>query len=120
MSSRAGDTTRGGEDAAKAGSHAATRTDAENGSTDLGSSPSHISDPRARQEFMRAAIWAVTIGALVLTIYISSALLALFGAMVFASMIDGGARLLGRVLPMGRGGRVGIVLAAATDRKSVV
>ena len=31
--------------------------------------------------------------------------------MVFAAMLDGGARLLGRVLPIGRGWRLGIVIA---------
>jgi len=79
---------------------------------DLGTSPSRISDPRVRQEFGRAFVWAITIGAVVLTVYLSSALLAIFGAMVFAAMIDGGARLLGRVLPIGRGWRIGIVLIA--------
>jgi putative permease len=78
----------------------------------LGTSPSHIADPRVRQEYQRAFVWAVTIGAVVLTVYLSSALLAIFGAMVFAAMIDGGARLLGRVLPIGRGWRIGIVLIA--------
>lgn len=78
--------------------------------SDLGTSPSRISDPRVRQEFTRAFVWALTIGAVVLTVYLSSALLAIFGAMVFAAMIDGGARLLDRVLPIGRGWRVGIVL----------
>lgn len=77
---------------------------------DLGTGPSRIDDPRARHEFARAFIWAVTIGAVALTVYLSSALLALFGAMVFAAMIDGGARLLGRFVPIGRGWRVGIVL----------
>ena len=33
--------------------------------------------------------------------------------MVFASMLDGGARLLGRVLPIGRGWRLGIVILLA-------
>ena len=83
---------------------------AERGPHDLGTSPSRIADPRVRHEYARAFIWAVTIGAVALTVYLSSALLALFGAMVFAAMIDGGARLLGRVAPIGRGGRVGIVL----------
>lgn len=91
---------------------AATQDEAHADRKDLGTSPSHISDPRARHEFARAFIWAVTIGAVALTVYISSALLALFGAMVFAAMIDGGARLLGRVLPIARGWRVGIVLIA--------
>lgn len=77
---------------------------------ELGTSPSRIADPRVRQEYTRAFVWAVTIGAVVLTVYLSSALLAIFGAMVFAAMIDGGARLLGRVLPIARGWRVGIVL----------
>ncbi|MES2699812.1 MAG: AI-2E family transporter, partial [Pseudomonadota bacterium] len=36
-----------------------------------------------------------------------------FGAMVFAAMIDGGSRLLGRVLPIGRGWRIAIVLLAS-------
>ena len=89
---------------------AAAKARASSDAKDLGTSPSRINDPRTRQEFTRAFIWAVTIGALVLTVYISSALLALFGAMVFAAMIDGGARLLGRVLPIARGLRVGIVL----------
>ncbi len=77
---------------------------------DLGTSPSHIADPRVRQEYTRAFVWAITVGAVVLTVYLSHALLAIFGAMVFAAMIDGGARLLGRMLPIGRGWRVGIVL----------
>lgn len=97
-----------GQEAAKAATQHTTGAD----QRALGSSPSHISDPRARHEFARAFIWAVTIGAVALLVYISSALLALFGAMVFAAMIDGGARLLGRVLPIGRGARVGIVLVA--------
>lgn len=79
-------------------------------SRELGTSPSRIADPRIRHEYSRAFVWAVTIGAVVLTVYLSQALLAIFGAMVFAAMIDGGARLLGRVLPIGRGWRVGIVL----------
>ncbi|WP_133365490.1 AI-2E family transporter [Qipengyuania sediminis] len=77
---------------------------------DLGTSPARISDPRIRHEYQRAFIWAVTIGAVALTVYLSSALLAIFGAMVFAALIDGGARLLGRVLPLSRGWRVAIVL----------
>lgn len=77
---------------------------------ELGTSPSRIADPRARHEYARAFIWAVTIGVVVLVVYLSSALLAIFGAMVFATMLDGGSRLLGRVLPIARGWRVAIVL----------
>lgn len=115
MGDRSGDMAHPGQHAAREASIAATRRDqSDAAASNLGSSPSRIADPRARHEFARAFIWAVTIGAVVLTVYISSALLALFGAMVFASMIDGGSRLLGRVLPIARGWRVGIVLLATT------
>lgn len=77
---------------------------------DLGTSPSRVSDPRLRFEISRAFVWAGVIGGIVLAIYISRSLLVIFGAMVFAAMIDGGARLLGRVLPIGRGWRVAMVL----------
>lgn len=80
---------------------------------DLGTSPSRIDDPRIRHEYQRAFIWTVTIGTIALMIYLSSSLLAIFGAMVFAALIDGGARLLGRVLPLSRAIRVGIVLIAS-------
>ena len=81
---------------------------------DQGASPADISDPLMRQEAKRAAVW---IGMAVLTglaIYLAEPLLVIFGGMVFAAMIDGGARLLGRVLPIGRGWRVAIVMIAAT------
>ena len=76
----------------------------------LGNSPSRIADPRLRHEFARAIIWTATVGAVVLAVAIAKPLLVIFGGMVFAAMIDGGARLLGRVLKIGRGLRVAIVL----------
>lgn len=76
----------------------------------VGASPSHISDPRLRYEAYRALIWALVIGSLVLVVYIAQSLLVIFGAMVFAAIIDGGARLLGRVLPIPRTWRVAVVL----------
>jgi putative permease len=79
---------------------------------DLGSSPSSISDPRLRYEVSRALVWAGVVGGLALAVTIARPLLAIFGAMVFATIIDGGARLLGRILPIGRGWRVGLVLLA--------
>ncbi|NMW30965.1 AI-2E family transporter [Altererythrobacter sp. RZ02] len=83
------------------------------GGSALGSSPSRISSPELRFEAQRAFVWAFVIGAIGLAIYISQSLLVIFGAMVFAAMIDGGARLLGRVLPIGRTWRVVAVLALA-------
>ena len=80
--------------------------------TDAG--PTDFTDPVLRSEVKRAAVWigmAVLVG---LTIYLAQPLLVIFGGMVFAAMIDGGARLLGRVLPIGRGWRVALVLLLAS------
>lgn len=76
----------------------------------VGASPTRIENNRLRFEATRAFIWAAVIGLVVLAIWISQSLLVIFGALVFAAMIDGGARLLGRVLKIGRGWRVAIVL----------
>ena len=42
-------------------------------------------------------------------IVLAEPLLLIFGGVVFAAMLDGGTRLLGRVLPIGRGWRLLIV-----------
>ena len=73
-------------------------------------SPTRITSPELRWEAKRAGIWVTIVGLAALTIYISQALLVIFGALVFAAMLDGGTRLLGRALPIGRGWRLGLVL----------
>lgn len=75
-------------------------------------SPTQISNPELRREAQRAGVWVVVVGLTLLAVYISQALLVIFGAMVFASMLDGGTRLLGRLVKIGRGWRLCIVLAA--------
>ncbi|MEN9717913.1 MAG: hypothetical protein RIQ99_791 [Pseudomonadota bacterium] len=75
--------------------------------------PTEISDPLLRSEVRKAAVWigmAVLVG---LVLLLAQPLLVIFGGMVLAAMIDGGARLLGRVLPIGRGKRVALVLLLA-------
>ena len=72
--------------------------------------PTDISDPLLRTEAKRAAVWLGLAAALVLVVYLAQPLLIIFGGMVFAAMIDGGTRLLGRVLKIGRGWRVAIIL----------
>jgi len=79
----------------------------------IGSSPTHISSPELRHEAQRAAIWAAVIGLVILAVYVSQSLLVIFGAMVFATMLDGGSRLLARFLPIGRNWRLGIILLLA-------
>ncbi|MBO6527009.1 AI-2E family transporter [Erythrobacter sp.] len=82
---------------------------------DLGTSPSRINDPRIRHEVSRALVWVAVVGGVALAVWIARPLLVIFGAMVFASMIDGGARLLGRVLSIARAWRVAIVLVATVS-----
>ena len=72
--------------------------------------PTDIADPLLRTEFKRAAVWIGLAAALALIVYLAQPLLVIFGGMVFAAMIDGGARLIGRVLRIGRLWRVAIVL----------
>lgn len=76
-------------------------------------SPTHITSPELRWEAKRALVWVLVAGLAILAVYISEALLVIFGAMVFAAMLDGGARLLGRVIKVGRGWRLGAVLVFA-------
>ena len=81
---------------------------------DPGASPTYIGNPELRFEAGRALVWALVVGLVWLTVHISQSLLVIFGAMVFACMVDGGARLLGKALPIGRGLRVAIVLVLVT------
>jgi predicted PurR-regulated permease PerM len=78
----------------------------------VGSSPTRITDPRLRREVKRAFVWVAVVGLSALAIYMAQSLLVIFGGIVFAAMIDGGARLLERALPIGRGWRIAIVLVA--------
>lgn len=72
--------------------------------------PTDIADPTLRAEGKKAAVWVAVAALAVLLVFIAQPLLVVFGGMVFAAIVDGGVRLLGRVLPIGRGWRVAIVL----------
>jgi putative permease len=75
--------------------------------------PTDISDPLLREEAKKAFVWIGIAAAVVLCVFLAQPLLVIFGGMVFGAMIDGGARLLGRVLPIGRGWRVTVVMLLA-------
>jgi predicted PurR-regulated permease PerM len=92
---------------------ARTDGDSPGGAQDDRASPTQITSPELRREAKRAALWVGIVGLAVLAVYISQALLVIFGALVFAAMVDGGARLIGRVLPIGRGWRIAVVLLLA-------
>ena len=80
---------------------------------ELGPSPTRIANAELRHEAQRAMVWIAVVGLAMLAVYISQSLLVIFGALVFAAMIDGGARLLGRVMPIARVWRIAIVLLGA-------
>jgi predicted PurR-regulated permease PerM len=74
--------------------------------------PNELRDPAVREELKRAFVWVGVVGGVALMIFLSQPLLLIFGGVVFAAMLDGGARLLGRVLPIARGWRLLIVMLA--------
>ncbi len=73
-------------------------------------SPVEMRDPFVRKETKRASIWLGLACLIALAIVLVQPLLLIFAAIVFASLLDGGVRLLGRVLPIGRGWRLLIVV----------
>ncbi|WP_242097463.1 MULTISPECIES: AI-2E family transporter [unclassified Sphingomonas] len=75
-------------------------------------SPGEMRDPATRRELKKAAVWLGLIAAMAMTVLLVQPLLVIFAGLVFAAMLDGGVRLLGRVLPIGRGWRLLIVVLA--------
>ena len=71
--------------------------------------PTEMRDPLIRHELKRASVWIGLALLIVGIAFLAQPLLLIVGGLVFASMLDGGARLLGRVLPIGRGWRLAIV-----------
>jgi predicted PurR-regulated permease PerM len=72
--------------------------------------PNELRDPVVRAELKRASVWFGLAIGVALVVLLIQPLLIIFGGLVVASMLDGGARLLGRVLPIPRGLRLIIVV----------
>jgi predicted PurR-regulated permease PerM len=72
--------------------------------------PNELRDPFVRKELKRATIWLGLAAAMALVVLLIQPLMIIFGGLVFASMLDGGVRLLGRILPIPRGWRLLIVM----------
>jgi predicted PurR-regulated permease PerM len=66
------------------------------------SGPAEVRDPIMRQEIKRATAWGMVAVAFVLVWYLAQPILLIIGGLVFAALLDGGTRLLGRVLPIAR------------------
>ena len=71
--------------------------------------PADLSSHSVRTEARKAAIWLGMALAIVVIVWLTQPILLIIGGMVFAIILDGGTRLLGRVLPIGRGWRLAIV-----------
>lgn len=74
--------------------------------------PSEFRDPIVRDEIKRAGVWIGMFVLVALVALLAHPILLVLGGVVFAAGLDGGTRLLGRVLPIGRGWRLAIVLLA--------
>ena len=77
--------------------------------------PTDFSDRLVITEAKRAATWVAVIALAALVVVLSQPLLVIFGGIVFAALVDGGARLLGRVLHVRRSVRIGLVLLFAVS-----
>ena len=71
--------------------------------------PSDFNDPAFGRELRKALVWAGVAVAIILVYVLSQPLLLIVGGLVFAQMLDGGVRLLGKVLPIKRSLRLAIV-----------
>ena len=74
--------------------------------------PTELYDPVVRSEIKRAAVWIGMATLVVALIWLAEPILLIIGGIVLAAMFDGGARLLGRILPIPRGFRLTIVVLA--------
>lgn len=77
-------------------------------------SPSELRDPVVRTEAKRAATWIGLIALAALVVLLIEPILLIIAGALIAVMLDGGARLLGRVLPAPRGLRLLIVVLGVT------
>ena len=74
--------------------------------------PADMSSQSARNEARKAAIWLGMALAIVGVVVLAQPIMLIIGGLVFAVILDGGTRLLGRVLPIGRPWRLLLVTLA--------
>lgn len=74
--------------------------------------PTEFYDPLVRSELKKAAVWIGMASFVVALVWLAQPILLIIGGLVLAAMFDGGARLLGRILPIPRGFRLTIVVLA--------
>ncbi len=74
--------------------------------------PADLSSQSVRDEARRAAIWLGMALAIAGVVVLAQPIMLIIGGMVFAVILDGGTRLLGRALPIARGWRLAIITLA--------
>ena len=74
--------------------------------------PNEMRDPVMRAEMRRASVWFGLAIAVALVVLLIQPLLLIFAGLVVASMLDGGARLIRRYIPIPRGLALSIVVIA--------
>lgn len=74
--------------------------------------PTELRDPLVREELKKAGVWFGVAVCLLAIAFLAQPLLIIFSGIVFAAILDGGTRLLGRVLPIGRAWRLTLVTLA--------
>ena len=72
--------------------------------------PAEFRDPFVRKELAKAAVWLGMALLIVGVIVLAQPLLLIIGGAIFAVFLDGGVRVLGRLLPIARGWRLLLVL----------
>ena len=75
--------------------------------------PSESRSPLVQHELKRAGVWFTLAVAIGMVVLLAQPILLVLGALVLATMMDGGTRLLGRIVPIARGWRLTIVLLGA-------
>lgn len=93
-----------------ADSHSASQIDRADAHNMERPGPYEHGDPQLVHEFKKAVIWASVILAFALVILYPQPILIIIGSLVIASILDGGTRLLGRILPIARGFRLILVM----------
>jgi predicted PurR-regulated permease PerM len=74
--------------------------------------PTELYDPIIRTELKKATVWIGMASLVVALVWLAQPILLIIGGLVLASMFDGGARLLGRVVPLPRSFRLALVVLA--------
>lgn len=94
---------------AKASTSPAPRADEHGDKHREAPGPTEIRSQLVRTELLKAGVWLGLTFAIGVCIVLIQPILLIFAAIVVAAILDGGTRLIGRVLPIGRGWRLLIV-----------